>query len=248
MTEDDPTQTLSCTLENTEYYSKVQYHELDPEKQEIRLLRVLPRKEDVDEELVECELFQNIPLEEIRRDFTALSYCAGSPHNTRSVLVNGVSCNVFDHLHVALIECRHIWKQEFGTKEFLLWTDQLCIHQPSIDERSHQVGFMGKIYSSSRRTLVCLSTSLEADGAFLGWSERGYARLRPPVVRQDVIRQLRKRKLSPVSTQNDNNRAIQETHIVKGRYSSKSTSGGFRCGKCSLVGSSLGYPGIYTLL
>jgi heterokaryon incompatibility protein (HET) len=188
----DATTDIFCTPENAEYYSKVEYHDLDQQKEEIRLLRVLPRKDDAPEDVVECELLQNIALEEIRNGFTALSYCAGSPHKTRPILVDGVTCNVFAHLHVALIECRHFWNQTSPGSEFLLWTDQICIHQPSIRERSHQVGLMGSIYRSATQTLICLSTNMETDGSLLGWRKRLSIDDRLHIPSHPIIRELSK--------------------------------------------------------
>jgi hypothetical protein len=65
---------------------------------------------------------------------------------------------VFANLHHALVECRHFWSQHHPDKEFLLWTDQICIYQPDSAERAHQVSFMGDIYRAAKQTLICLST------------------------------------------------------------------------------------------
>jgi hypothetical protein len=37
-----------------------------------------------------------------------------------------------------------------------LWIDAICIDQPNIDERSHQVGLRDQIYSQARGVRICL--------------------------------------------------------------------------------------------
>ncbi|GME25796.1 Heterokaryon incompatibility protein [Neofusicoccum parvum] len=35
-----------------------------------------------------------------------------------------------------------------------LWLDQICINQDNKDERGHQVSLMGRVFTTSRRTIV----------------------------------------------------------------------------------------------
>jgi hypothetical protein len=147
---------LFCTPENSKYYSEVPYQKLEKDAKEIRLIKLLPGSGNRVEDIY-CELIQNRPLAEVRNKFTALSYCAGSAKNTKQIFVNGKACNIFANLHHALRECRYFWNQYHPGEELLLWTDQLCIHQPNLTERSHHVGFMGDVYRAARWTLVCLA-------------------------------------------------------------------------------------------
>ncbi|RYP44254.1 hypothetical protein DL768_009258 [Monosporascus sp. mg162] len=159
-----------CTPSNKKYYSQVQYTPLDKQTKEIRLIKLLLEDGDSRGGDIRCELLQGIPLDQARNKFTALSYCAGSAHETKSLLVNGKTCNVFANLHHALLECRHFWSQHRPQQELLLWIDQICIHQPDLKERAHQVSFMGDIYRGAEQTLICLSTK-DCDGRGFDWME-----------------------------------------------------------------------------
>lgn len=165
----DETETIFCTPENKEYYSALHYESLHKTRKEIRLVKVLA-SDDSPGGVIQCELHQNIPLDDVRNKFTALSYCAGSAQNTKPIIVNGHTCNVFANLHHALIDCRHFWSKHHPGNDFFLWTDQICIYQPDQNERAHQVGFMGEIYRSAKQTLICLATQ-DCDSRGFEWIE-----------------------------------------------------------------------------
>ncbi|KAJ4302018.1 hypothetical protein N0V88_002151 [Collariella sp. IMI 366227] len=147
------------TPHNDEILTRGLYEDLDPSRQEIRLIRL--RLEDQGA-LVKCDLLPPISLSQVKGQYSAISYCAGSPTNTRPILVNGVPFNVFANLAHALDITRDFWAKNFPDQptSCLLWADQICINQTNLAERSHQVGFMRSIYSLAAQTLVCLSTSL----------------------------------------------------------------------------------------
>ncbi len=153
------------TPRNDEFYDAHVYDKLDSSKREVRLLRVLP---DHGAGLVECELLCKKPLQTIRGTYSALSYCAGVPNKTQLITVNGVKFRAFANLAHALAEARHFWKKLYGSKEFLLWVDQICIDQQNIPERSQQVGLMRDIYSCAKEVLICLSTK-KASGRGIQW-------------------------------------------------------------------------------
>ncbi|KAF2420331.1 HET-domain-containing protein [Tothia fuscella] len=143
--------------ENADFYKSFQYGHLNRQKHHIRLIKILPTAPD---ELIACELLDQIPLVDVHPKYTALSYCAGDPKKTVPVLVNGCQFNVFANLAHALNEVRHLWYQNRPNNDegLMLWVDQICIDQSNPQERSHQVGFMREIYASAEQTLVCLST------------------------------------------------------------------------------------------
>ncbi|PNP78030.1 hypothetical protein FNYG_08756 [Fusarium nygamai] len=154
------------TPENTTFYSANLYQSLDKNKQEIRLIELSTQSDD--DGLLECKLLPATLLTDARKQYLALSYCAGDPTDTKEILVNGVSCNIFANLHHALVLVRQYWMQSSGQGPHRLWVDQLCINQHDLIERSHQVGFMREIYQSAERTLACLSTS-PTSGEGLKW-------------------------------------------------------------------------------
>ncbi|KAF5606592.1 uncharacterized protein FSUBG_5991 [Fusarium subglutinans] len=154
------------TPENPTFYSANLYQSLDKSKQEIRLIELSTQAGDDD--MLECKLLPATLLTDARKQYLALSYCAGDPADTKKILVNGVRCNIFANLHHALVLARRYWTRSSGRGPLRIWIDQLCINQHDLRERSHQVGFMRKIYESAERTLACLSTS-ETSGEGLKW-------------------------------------------------------------------------------
>jgi hypothetical protein len=157
------------TPKNDEFYSKFQYANLDQEERRIRLLRIQPLKygEDNSSQVI-CELIDNQSLDAMQGKFTTLSYCAGDPKKTETIIINGLAFNAFSNLGHALRQVRHFWKDKCGSQELLLWTDQVCINQSNPHERSHQVGFMGDIYGSAIQVLICLSVEGDCGGG-IGW-------------------------------------------------------------------------------
>ncbi|KAF2180747.1 hypothetical protein K469DRAFT_793790, partial [Zopfia rhizophila CBS 207.26] len=167
----DITKDIFCAPKNDLYYSNLQYSPLKKDGKEIRLLRILPASIARPEDGIMGELLQNIPLNEVQGTYSTLSYCAGSPQNTKRILVNRTECNVFTHLHVALLYCCHFWKQNCPTEGFLLWVDQICIEQPNLDDRCHQVGLMSEIYGSAKQSLISLATE-EVKSECIEWAGR----------------------------------------------------------------------------
>ncbi|KAF2679913.1 hypothetical protein K458DRAFT_282360, partial [Lentithecium fluviatile CBS 122367] len=152
---------------NYDFYSKRPYLPLDKSKRSIRLLKVIHHD---DAGYFRCELTDEIPLPDAHGTYTAVSYCAGNPKNTRAIEVNGIKFNAFANLVIALDETLHYRAKAYGDEEPLLWLDQVCINQSDPTERSHQVGFMRDIYSSAWEVAVCLSTSKTKSRA-MSWIE-----------------------------------------------------------------------------
>ena len=141
--------------ENDHFYSTVDYSTLDPERREIRLVRV-----DFGNEGGQwtCKLIENVSLVSLDLKFAAVSYCAGSARNTRPVLVNGIVFNIFANLGHALDRIISYWQKNCQGRECLLWIDQICINQSNRRERERQVTMMRDIYQNAADTLICLST------------------------------------------------------------------------------------------
>ncbi|KAG4285111.1 hypothetical protein FPRO06_06371 [Fusarium proliferatum] len=145
------------TPENPSFYSANLYETLDKSKQEIRLIEISTQTGR--DGVLDCRLLPAMFLTDIRKQYLALSYCAGDPTDTKDILVNGVRCNIFANLHHALVLARRYWVLSSRRTPLRLWVDQLCINQRDLKERSHQVGFMREIYQGAERTLACLSTT-----------------------------------------------------------------------------------------
>lgn len=168
-----PGHDIFYTPHNEAFYAEASYEELDPMKQEIRLLRLLPAQ---GENMIECEMTAKVGLEEVRGKYAALSYCAGDPESTHEILVNGVPFNVFANLHHALSEVQNFWAKNRAGKDCLLWVDQICTNQQNLLERSHQEGTMRKIYGYAEQVLISLATRPDT-GRGINWLLKMHRRL-----------------------------------------------------------------------
>ncbi|KAH7177277.1 heterokaryon incompatibility protein-domain-containing protein [Fusarium sp. MPI-SDFR-AT-0072] len=153
------------TPENARFYSANMYESLDTSKREIRLIELSTQTGGG---ILECKLLPATLLADARKQYLALSYCAGEPTDTRDIRVNGVKCNIFANLHHALVVARRYWIRFSRQTPLRLWIDQLCVNQHDLKERSHQVGFMRDIYQGAEHTLACLSTS-KTSGRGMKW-------------------------------------------------------------------------------
>jgi hypothetical protein len=140
---------------NDQFYSHQPYESLEKSQHSIRLLRIVEKTASGD---FHCTLTSGISLAKAEGTYTAISYCAGDPKDTRSIEVNGIQFNAFANAIVALDEICHYRASEYGDEAPSLWLDQICINQSDPTERSHQVGFMRDIYRSASEVIICLST------------------------------------------------------------------------------------------
>lgn len=90
--------------------------------------------------------------------FEALSYCWGSSTESRSISVDGVEgFRVTDNLFAALRRLRRLGEER------TLWIDHVCINQSDDLERSHQVAWIGRVYSTAATVVIWLGDIEEAD-------------------------------------------------------------------------------------
>ncbi|KAI4628521.1 hypothetical protein J4E83_003071 [Alternaria metachromatica] len=97
---------------------------------------------------VECEI-SSWPIDDAP-SYYAISYTWGDPADTTEITVNGKPLAVRRN-------CEYVLQQAFATKASrYYWVDAICIAQTSIQERNHQVGIMGKIYSGAKHVFACV--------------------------------------------------------------------------------------------
>ncbi|KAH6875807.1 heterokaryon incompatibility protein-domain-containing protein [Alternaria rosae] len=97
---------------------------------------------------VECEI--SSWLIDDAASYYAISYTWGDPAETTEITVNGKPL-------VVRRNCEYVLQQAFATKASrYYWVDAICIDQTNIQERSHQVGIMGDIYSEARHVFACV--------------------------------------------------------------------------------------------
>ncbi|KAL8386857.1 hypothetical protein RB595_010339 [Gaeumannomyces hyphopodioides] len=123
------------------------YQPLNPSSREIRLLRVLPGREDdrIEVQLVVASLEGQSPI------YEALSYVWGyTSVPADQITVNGVPKDVTRNLYRALRRVRS------SDHPRVPWVDAICINQADIPERNHQVRMMRDIYSCATQVLAWL--------------------------------------------------------------------------------------------
>ncbi|KAE9369872.1 HET-domain-containing protein [Stipitochalara longipes BDJ] len=129
------------------------YTALDADKNEIRLIRLLPGR---GREQIRCVMFHS-SLDSSDVSYEALSYTWGSKLFLGKISLNGRPFSVTSNLRAALGRLRH------EDESRLLWVDAICIDQSNLSERSKQVGLMKRIYSQASHVLVWLGERCPQD-------------------------------------------------------------------------------------
>ena len=124
-------------------------------KDEIRLLRLLPKRK----ELVQCELVH----EDLASPspYVALSYAWGNARETKHIELNGCRVPIATSLHGALVALRR------KSEPVMLWADALCINQQDRAERAEQVQLMTRIYEGAKSVAIWLGPSADDSGKAL---------------------------------------------------------------------------------
>ncbi|KAH8777998.1 heterokaryon incompatibility protein-domain-containing protein [Hyaloscypha finlandica] len=113
------------------------------------------------EDAIKCSL-TTVDLE-TKPPYKALSYCWGSPHNAKQLLLDEHFVDVRENLWSAL------WHLRFPHDDRILWVDALCINQSKISERNHQVGLMSTIYSKAEEVIAWLGPASEDSDVGMKW-------------------------------------------------------------------------------
>jgi hypothetical protein len=121
------------------------YVSLDPAKNTIRLLGLLPGEAS---DHIQCEI-KEVPLSQ-KPVYEALSYAWGDPTACVTITVENKQHAVTRSLDIAL---RHL---RSTTEVRVLWIDALCINQKDNNEKSHQVHMMKSIFQSASRVIIWL--------------------------------------------------------------------------------------------
>ncbi|KAF5639579.1 heterokaryon incompatibility protein (het-6OR allele) [Fusarium sp. NRRL 25303] len=121
------------------------YRPLDLLKRQIRILHILPGQHG---EPVRCTL-HTASLDD-SPSYEALSYSWGDPHICYIIEVDGQQATVTENLYNAIRRLRFVDRTRH------IWADALCINQADTTERTHQVGLMRNIYSSTIEGILWL--------------------------------------------------------------------------------------------
>jgi hypothetical protein len=105
-----------------------QYQPLDPQSNEIRLLKIHPAQKTFRYgDLIESSLITTSL--DTRPSYQALSYTWGMQPNVEDILLDGLRFKVTPNLEDALLELR-------GHAVDIIWIDAICINQADLLERS----------------------------------------------------------------------------------------------------------------
>jgi hypothetical protein len=80
-------------------------------------------------------------------DYEAISYVWGTEVRDHDIICDGHLLKITKNLHEALKRLR-------ASSVRSLWADSICINQKNLDEKTHQLACMGRIYAQARRVLV----------------------------------------------------------------------------------------------
>jgi hypothetical protein len=120
------------------------------------------------EQHVECKI-STWPIEDAP-PYYAISYTWGDPADTAGITLNG-------RPFVVRQNCEYALQQAFMTKASkYYWVDALCIDQTSTQERNHQVGMMGEIYSAAQHVFACVGPHAD-DSEHLEHASKRYSSL-----------------------------------------------------------------------
>lgn len=100
--------------------------------------------------------------------FEALSYVWGDPSIMEpiSVIVSGVVEFMFDVTKNCAAALRRLRKPD---EVRTLWIDAICIDQSEVEERTHQLSLIPKIYATASRVMIYLGPSTEQTDTALTW-------------------------------------------------------------------------------
>ena len=149
--------------------AEFRYSPLSGNSDTIRLLRLLPSKDN--KKIIQCELVEYDLRESGKAThlYEALSYVWGCPAIPKFIVVNGQILDITQNLYMALLRLRD---HKFPR---ILWVDAICINQKSNHEKEQQIQFIPKIYSQATRVLVWLGDEADDSDKALEaiWGSRG---------------------------------------------------------------------------
>lgn len=134
------------------------YKPLNEFRSEIRIIKIHPTADHYS--IVEVSLTATDLDSAISKGFVALSYVWGDPTDVQPIRINGTQACVTSSLAAFLRHLRQFWN---GKQDQPFWVDAICINQANLAERTSQIRYMHKIYSSAQMT-ACWLGNFTNDG------------------------------------------------------------------------------------
>ncbi|GKZ55627.1 hypothetical protein AnigIFM49718_000706 [Aspergillus niger] len=150
-----------------ETFSSSCYTPLDVAKEEIRILELLPGRNN---QQVACKL-TNVPIFGGIK-YEALSYTWGTEPENSTIRLNGYNLPVRPGLLEALLALRRREETRF------LWIDAICINQSDVHEKSREVQRMRQVYAQASNVVVWLGNSSEDSDVAMDMAAKQSLRIR----------------------------------------------------------------------
>ncbi len=178
---DSPISPLSRALSGLSDPGRGVYKKLDQEKQEIRLIHILPGPRD---DMLRCRMSCISLQDPDATPYECISYCWGGLQDSENIAIYPEE--LFSAFGQPLpAESAHILPitknlytalQYFRSKdkERVLWVDALCINQRNLSERGAQVAMMRQIFANSTSTVVWVGESDQKTADLLKAALRGW--------------------------------------------------------------------------
>lgn len=139
-----------------------QYHKLDPNQRQIRLLSLHPSRNKRNP--IQCSLY-TVSLDD-SPEFEAISYVWGTEDATERIFLDGNAFYVKPNVAKALYQLRRTSKRRD------VWVDAICINQCDIDEKNTQVPLMATIYTTADCVVAMLGDATPEIELAVAWAER----------------------------------------------------------------------------
>jgi heterokaryon incompatibility protein (HET) len=135
--------------------TEFKYSSLSGKSDTIRLLRLLPGKDDG--ETLQCQLFEYNLQESDKAThlYEALSYVWGCSVISKFIIVNSQILGITRNLYVAFLRLRD---RKFPR---IIWVDAVCINQKSNNEKQQQIPLIPRIYSQATRVVIWLGEAAD---------------------------------------------------------------------------------------
>lgn len=130
------------------------YSHLPLDEDSIRLIKILPGSEEPIKVRMAVDRLENVS-----REYEALSYVCGDMQEGHWIDLNGEEVEIYPNLYKALKNLRR------PKSPRSMWVDAMCINQRSNNEKSKEIQRMGPIYNQAKTVTIFLGapSNIKAD-------------------------------------------------------------------------------------
>lgn len=144
----------SATSDEADSHARsIVYDTLDPNRNQIRILELLPSKDR--KQPIVCNM-RIVSLDD-KPEYDALSWCWGDPTPSATLSINGVTLQCSENLAIVLPYLRDTSCPK------VLWVDAVCINQKDLKEKSTSIPLLARVYKQAQTVRIWLGEA--ADGS-----------------------------------------------------------------------------------